>query len=639
MSADSLLSAATDYRERGWCPVPVRYKSKAGAPGWSKFDPTPRELERCFGNGPTNIGVLLGERSSDLVDVDLDCPMARSLAPSILPETGCVFGRESARGSHRVYRCSPAPKTTMFFDPSDGKGTLVELRSTGHQTVFPPSTHPSGERIEFERESEPARVAPNHLIHQLKKLAAASAIARHWTAGNRHEISLTLSGLLLRSRWNESAVTEFITCIARTAGDEEWAERSRDVDTTVRRLANNEIVRGGPSLAKVIPESVARRAAEWLGVDSPNSQKQKGVAGAVVTCASEIVPQRIEWLWDGRIARGKITVLDGDPGLGKSTVIVDLASRLTSGRPMPKSQDACEPGNVVIASCEDGMADTIVPRLNAADAELSRIHFFSVLRDGKGGERLPAIPEDLPAFERVISETNAQLVIIDPLMGYLSDTANSWKDQSVRKALTPLAGLAERSGAAIVVVRHLRKGEHESAIYAGGGSIAIIGQARTGLLVTEDPEKATDRILSVTKCNVAAKAPSLRFRFSTPGPDQPMLLAPKIEWLEEVQLSADELVQGARCRSRNGPKEEAVTFLREVLANGPMSANWIEKQAGERGISPATLGRAKSSLGVWSRRREWLETEGIELGEPNSPEDLWFWWIPPEAARKAARGG
>jgi hypothetical protein len=85
--------------------------------------------------------------------------------------------------------------------------------------------------------------------------------------------------------------------------------------------------------------------------------------------------------------------------------------------------------------------------------------------------------------------------------------------------------------------------------------------------------------------------------------------------------------------------DEAVTFLREVLGERPMSANWIKQQSGERGISPATLERAKTSLGIWSRRREWFATEGIKLGESNSLEDLWFWWIAPEAERKAARGG
>lgn len=625
------LGAAFDYRDRGWCPVPVRFKSKAGAPGWRNFEPSDDELNRHFGNGPTNIGILLGERSGDLVDIDLDCPEARALARALLPDSDCAFGRRSAPRSHIFYTSTPLPRTQKFVDPSNSNGKpLVELRAAGHQTVAPGSTHPDGEKIEFESGGEPAFVEPDHLVNCVRKLSAAALLARHWPGpGRRHEASLALCGLLLRAGWSPTDVEQLVTSVARVAGDEEWRERAQDVSTTARRLAGNGTVKGGPSLAKAISEPVARKVAEWLGAESPTPRKETGAAGAVVTCASEVVPQRIEWLWDGRIARGKITVLDGDPGLGKSTVIVDIASRLTSGRPMPNSQEACEVGSVVIASCEDGMADTIVPRLNAAHADLSRIHFFSVIRDGKGGERLPAIPEDLPAFERVINETNAQLVIIDPLMGYLSSAADSWKDQSVRKALTPLACLAERSGAAIVVVRHLRKSEHESAVYAGGGSIAIIGQARTGLLVTAHPENVEDRILSVIKCNVAAKAPSLRFRFTAPGPDQPTLLAPKIEWLEEVQLSADELVQGARRRNRNGPRDEAVTFLKETLAERPMSANWVEEQAKERGISPATMGRAKTSLGVWSRRREWFATEGIKLGESNSPEDRWFWWIAP----------
>jgi hypothetical protein len=325
----------------------------------------------------------------------------------------------------------------------------------------------------------------------------------------------------------------------------------------------------------------------------------------------------------------KIGVLDGDPGLGKSTVLLDLASRLTTGRPMPESQDVCRPGGVVIASCEDGVADTIVPRLMAADADLSRVYFFSGLVDTNGDERLPVIPEDLPAFARVISESNARLVIIDPLVGYVSERKNSWSDQSIRTALIPLAALAERSGAAIVIVRHLRKSEHESAIYAGGGSIGIIGQARTGLLVTENPDNAEERILSVTKCNVAAKASSLRFRFSTPGTDRPELLAPRIEWLGESTLSADELVQKTRCRRRTGPRDAAEDFLRDVLSEGPRSANWVKEQADKRGIASATLERAKRELGVKSERRESFENKGTKLSDPASRDDRWFWWIEP----------
>jgi hypothetical protein len=224
---------------------------------------------------------------------------------------------------------------------------------------------------------------------------------------------------------------------------------------------------------------------------------------------------------------------------------------------------------------------------------------------------------------------NAKLVIIDPLMAYLGDGVNSHRDQSIRRALSPLANLAQESGAAIIIVRHLRKSEHESAIYAGGGSIGIIGQARTGLLVAEDPANRENRILAVTKCNVAAKAPSLRFRFSTPGPDQPTLLAPRVDWLGESQLSADELVQTARRGRRDGPRDEATAFLKEALSDQPMPANWIKKEAKERGIASATLERAKRELGVKSKRREWFKNKGTKLGDSSSPDDRWFWWIEP----------
>ena len=114
---ESLLSAAIGYRDRGWCPVPVRFQSKAGISGWLQFDPTDDAVLHHFGNGRTNIGVLLGERSRGLVDIDLDCPEARQLAPIFLPATDVRFGREGARGSHFFYRCLGAVNTARYSDP------------------------------------------------------------------------------------------------------------------------------------------------------------------------------------------------------------------------------------------------------------------------------------------------------------------------------------------------------------------------------------------------------------------------------------------------------------------------------------------------------------------------------------------
>ena len=336
------LRAAFDYLNRGWCPVPVRFRSKAGAPGWRNFDPSDDELYRAFGNGPTNIGILLGERSGNLVDIDLDWPETRALAKNLLPGTDCVVGRQSTPHSHFFYTSTPLPRTLKLVDPSDPNSKpLVEIRSAGQQTVGPGSIHPSGEKIEFERAGKPACVEPDHLVKCVKKLAAAALLARHWPGpGQRHDASLALCGLLRRSGWSPPDVEQFVTSAARAAGDEEWSERAQDVDTTVNRLEQGGVVVGGPTLGKLVGESVALKAAEWLGVTSDQaSKKLLSQPKLVVTPASEVEPQPIDWLWEGHIAFGKITVLDGDPGLGKSTLLIDLASRLSTGRPMPGSDD------------------------------------------------------------------------------------------------------------------------------------------------------------------------------------------------------------------------------------------------------------------------------------------------------------
>jgi hypothetical protein len=135
-------------------------------------------------------------------------------------------------------------------------------------------------------------------------------------------------------------VEQLVTSVARVAGDEEWRERSAEVPTTVNQMKQSGVVVGGPTLGKLVGESVALKAAEWLGVTfGQASEKRLSRPELVVTPASEVKPQPIEWFWEGHIAFGKITVLDGDPGLGKSTVLIDLASRLSTGRPMPGSDD------------------------------------------------------------------------------------------------------------------------------------------------------------------------------------------------------------------------------------------------------------------------------------------------------------
>ncbi|MGI8830855.1 MAG: AAA family ATPase, partial [Candidatus Limnocylindria bacterium] len=316
--------------------------------------------------------------------------------------------------------------------------------------------------------------------------------------------------------------------------------------------------------------------------------------GPVLVNLASVQRERVEWLWPGRLARGKLHMLDGDPGLGKSTTALDLAARLSRGATMPDGSPASAPAGVVILSAEDGVADTIRPRLEAAGADLARIVALTAIVDADG-ERMPGLPVDLPAVEAGIRKVDAALVIIDPLMAYLPSDVNAHRDQDVRRALAPLSALAERTRAASVAIRHLNKTSGGHALYRGGGSIGIIGAARVGLLVARDPDDDTRRVVAVTKSNLAAEPPSLAFRLV----EDAEIGVARVEWLGESEHGASALLAARTDDPDEGSAlAEAVEVLRTILADGPVSAKEAEREAYDAGVTRATLLRARKAAGV-----------------------------------------
>ena len=305
-----------------------------------------------------------------------------------------------------------------------------------------------------------------------------------------------------------------------------------------------------------------------------------------------IKAKSVKWLWPHRIPLGKLTILDGDPDVGKSLVSVDLAACVSAGRALPDGAESL-PGNVIIISAEDDAADTIRPRLEAAGANLTRVTVIDMIRDRDGGERSFEIPGDLDRLEKEIRDRQAVLVIIDPLMAFLPLKVNSWRDQDVRRALAPLAKLAERTGAAILIIRHLNKKENTRAIYRGGGSIGIIGAARSGLLIAPDPEDPEIRVLASMKANLSRRRPSLAFRIVETTIEGLEGTIPKVKWLGNVEASAESLLN-----SEGNPRTSAVEFLQRTLRSGPMSAEKVKELARESGIAPRTLDRAKVQLNI-----------------------------------------
>lgn len=349
--------------------------------------------------------------------------------------------------------------------------------------------------------------------------------------------------------------------------------------------------------------------------------------GAYAVAASAVPRERTEWLVPGRVPVRAVSLLVGDPGLGKSMLTCLWAADLSRGQ-------LGEKGVTLMASAEDSLPATIVPRLEAVGADLDAVRFVHLRREGVD-EGL-TIPNDVPELIHLVEETGARLVVIDPLMAHLPDHINSWRDQSVRRALAPLHMLADHTGCAVVAVAHLNKGSGRDPIYRVGGSIGVIGAARSSLLFARDPddpdgEKGTRRVLAHSKCNVGPEAPSQLYEI------EPILLAadgsdPDVETARLRYLGESEHTDRSLLTVVNGEEQseldEAKNFLRDELAEGARRAKEVLAASKEAGIAKRTLDRAKKELRVESTKLphgwQWeLKDQGCQGGwQPSFADDL-----------------
>ena len=264
--------AAINYMARGWSPIPVPWRSKdPGIKDWPKLRVTGENVGQYFNGARQNIGILLGELSCGLVDIDLDCPEAVVAARHLLPDTGCVFGRAGNPRSHHLF-ISPGVKTRKLTAP-DGE-VLLELRATGIQTIFPPSTHPSGEAIEWLSDNGPAQIEGARLTRIVGLVAAAALIARRWPTHGRHDATLALAGALRRADWTLDQATLFVRAVAEAAHDEEARDRERAVTDT---YARDGTTTGWPRIGELLGGDVAGRLREWLDTRPADERAPQGV--------------------------------------------------------------------------------------------------------------------------------------------------------------------------------------------------------------------------------------------------------------------------------------------------------------------------------------------------------------------------
>jgi len=377
------------------------------------------------------------------------------------------------------------------------------------------------------------------------------------------------------------------------------------------------------------------RSASKARVESRRTERSS--SRPVLRPFSEIERRDMEWLWSGRLPLGKLVMVAGEPGTGKSTMVLDLAARVSRGTEWPDGEP-CERGAVLLLSAEDDPEDTTGPRLDAAGANCSLVVEFAGVAIGEhgDGEERPVELPDLTALEDVLREGVAledgtvvpfRLVVIDPLMAYMSG-ADTNRSSDVRGALRPLAKLAERARVTILFVQHPRKDESHNALNTISGSKAFVEAVRAAWMVTRDPEDRDGpyRLLLPFKSNVLPPhTAGLRFRLEQVPDGRPNEV--RTLWSEvPVDARIEQVLSDLGTRSDSSrPRDEARKFLEDQLVDGALPSTEVLAEAEANGISKKTLRRAFKDMG----------------GQPKkTPEGPWEWALPaPSTEGTFADGG
>ena len=295
----------------------------------------------------------------------------------------------------------------------------------------------------------------------------------------------------------------------------------------------------------------------------------------------DIEGEVVEWLIYPFIPYGKITIIQGDPGEGKTTLVLQIIARLTKGESIV-AEEAKAPINVIYQTAEDGLGDTIKPRLLSAGADCSRV----LVIDDKD---TPLTMSDM-RLEQAIIETNAKLVVLDPIQGFLGSDVDMHRANEIRPIMKHISELAEKYKCAIILIGHMNKCSTGKSAYRGLGSIDFQAAARSVLIVGRIKDEPEVRVICQTKNSLAPEAKAIAFKLSENN---------GFEWLGEQNVSADDLLSG---NAKSSKKQAAIEFLENVLSEKQVPQTEIMELAKQKGISEKTLRNAKDALTVKSKR-------------------------------------
>lgn len=565
-----LGKAALAYVRKGWAvfPCEARGKKPLTEHGLKDASTDPREIRAWWTTWPNaNIGHPTGQQ----IVLDVDGPQGKSALAALERQHGTLPQTLTARtgkGEHFYF----SPNRTRIRNSTGKLGDHLDVRAVGGYTILPPSVHNNSKRYAWTTRTKPARV-PDWLVRLLAEPTTPrpneSAGSQKIHQGRRNAQLTSLAGTMRRRGMSKSAIEAGLI-----KQNKETCDPPLDV-SEVKRIA-----------ASVGSYQPATHASEVT------------VALAKMRVFSEINPEPVRWLWPGRVPVGKLTLIAGDPGLGKSLVTVDIAAHVSTAMHFPDGA-ACQQGSVIFLSAEDGAEDTIRPRLDAAGADVSRVHLFEAVRtitsEGKSVESGFNLERDVEALQDAIRQTEASLVVIDPISAYLGGT-DSHTNADVRGLLAPLAALAAKNGTAIIAVTHLRKSAG-AAIHRTMGSLAFAAAARAVWGVVADPEEQARRMLLPVKQNLAPDSGGLAYRIEAPHG------IARIAWEPgAIAVDINALMSGLESREDHSERREAEDWLKDFLADGPRGAAEVKNQSKLIGLTWITVRRAADSIRVIKRK-------------------------------------
>jgi AAA domain/Bifunctional DNA primase/polymerase, N-terminal len=635
------------------------------------------EVERFYRGDVDGLGVVPGAVSNNLEVLDFDDALIYDAFKRRATDDGLAdlverietgyLERTPGGGAHWLYRCDQIAENTKLasrpgpVDPKTNKPTvrvLIETRGEGGYIVLAPSggrVHPTRRSYVRGRGSFAtiATITPDErdTLHALARglddmppvesfasKRAAKTTVGGTRPGDNFNKRTTWAEILEPSGWahfrTRGSVDEWcrpgkragVSATTNHGGSDLLFVFTSSTDfepnTGYTKFAAHAILNHAGDFA------VAAKTLAAKGYGSPRKTSQTASTpltyGPVLTPLSSLQPRALRWLWEDRIPLGKLTVITGDPGLGKSLLTLAIAATITQGTPWPDGK-LCEIGAVVLVSAEDDAADTVLPRFLAAGGDPKRATMLTAVlerdldsEEATGSPRPLSLETHLSAIEAALVETDARLLVIDPITAYLGKV-DSHTDAEIRGVLMPLAAIAERHNCAILVVMHLNKRSGGPAIYRPSGSIAFVAAARAGHLVTADPDNPERRLFLPMKANLSVAAAGLAYvvessAIRTDGGDT--IPTARVQWQAgTVTTTASQALAAVEQNAGDvSALDDAKAFLCDALKDGPVASKQIQDDARKAGVSSATLNRAKTALGVKASK------DGFEGG---------WRWMPP----------